>query len=126
MGWAFCGDVDGRPVGYGVVAKCDFPGCEEMIDRGLAYLCGEMHDPTEWGCGKYFCGKHREQAVHKCEFPREEGAEDEQPCKPGEHKWTGKQMGGPPDAAESYEWVEYCDVCGVENPGSYDHDANYA
>ena len=40
------------------------------------------------------------------------------PCPDGRHQWTGRQMGGPPDMAESYEWVEYCKVCGVENPGS--------
>lgn len=35
-------------------------------------------------------------------------------CWPKQHKWTGKQMGGPPDMAESTEWVGYCDVCGIE------------
>lgn len=70
MGWAFCGTNDeGREIGYGVAATCDFPGCAAEIDRGLGYLCGEMHDPTEWGCGKYFCDKHLHN--HGCEYPKE-------------------------------------------------------
>ncbi len=44
-------------------------------------------------------------------------ADDEGPCPDGQHKWVGRQTGGSPDMAESYEWVEYCDVCGVENHG---------
>ncbi len=32
------------------------------------------------------------------------------------HEWTGKQLGGPPDMAESYEWVGYCKHCGLEGP----------
>ena len=36
-----------------------------------------------------------------------------------DHVWTGQQMGGPPDVADSYEWVEYCEKCGLENPGSW-------
>jgi hypothetical protein len=44
-------------------------------------------------------------------------ADDEGPCPDGQHRWVGKRMGGPPDMAESCEWVEYCDVCGVENTG---------
>ena len=36
-------------------------------------------------------------------------------CPPGTHKWTGQRTGGPSDPDE---WVEFCDVCGVENGGS--------
>ena len=28
--------IDGMERGYGVVAKCDHPGCDAEIDRGLA------------------------------------------------------------------------------------------
>ncbi len=31
-----------------------------------------------------------------------------------DHEWTGQQLGGPPDMAESTEWVEYCKKCGYE------------
>jgi len=41
--------------GYGVPALCDLPGCDEKIDRGLSYSCGNGPDNT---CGKYFCSKH--------------------------------------------------------------------
>ena len=62
MGWAYCGEVDGREVGYGVTATCDFDGCDTEIDRGLGYICGKMHH-DQWsdepGCGRYFCSEHR-------------------------------------------------------------------
>ena len=43
--------IDGMERGYGVVAKCDHPGCDAEIDRGLAYLC--------YSCTGYFCEEHR-------------------------------------------------------------------
>jgi hypothetical protein len=70
-----------------------------------------MHNPSEWGCGKYFCAAH--QWNHDCPYP----PEDEEPCEDGKHQWVGQQMGGPPDAAESYEWVCYCKACGIEHSG---------
>jgi hypothetical protein len=39
------------------------------------------------------------------------------PCHDGQHHWVGRQMGGPPNALGSYEWVKYCDVCGIERTG---------
>ncbi|MGV9278022.1 hypothetical protein [Streptomyces griseosporeus] len=45
-------------VGYGVPTTCEQPGCEEEIDRGLAYLCGDVHGGDENSCGGYFCGQH--------------------------------------------------------------------
>jgi hypothetical protein len=60
MGWADCGtDSDGRPIGYAFEATCDEPGCEEKIDRGVSYACGNMHgDGDGYGCEKYFCPAH--------------------------------------------------------------------
>lgn len=55
MGYAVY-ELNGRDQGYGVPAKCDHPGCDEDIHRGVAYACGG--DPTE-NCGLFFCGKHR-------------------------------------------------------------------
>ncbi|MFH8751100.1 hypothetical protein ACH4GK_31835 [Streptomyces rimosus] len=51
---------DGEKIqaGYSVEAVCEEPGCEEQIDRGLAYLCGETPGGDEGGCGGYFCGEH--------------------------------------------------------------------
>lgn len=57
MGWAY-GEVDGRKVGYAVSAKCDEKGCKTKIDRGLGYVCGDMHGGGEYGCGGYFCAEH--------------------------------------------------------------------
>ena len=58
MGWSISTGVDGRDIGYGVVAFCDHPGCGTEIDRGLGYACGGQHGETEISCGLYFCGKH--------------------------------------------------------------------
>jgi hypothetical protein len=59
VGWANCGlDSFGRHIGYGHPAKCDWPGCNAKIDRGLFYACGGMHGDTEVGCEGYFCSKH--------------------------------------------------------------------
>lgn len=59
MGWAFCGtDSRGREIGYGISATCDFPGCEEEIDRGLGNACGGMHGENGIDCEGYFCGSH--------------------------------------------------------------------
>lgn len=44
--------------GYAVEAVCDKDGCNEKIDRGLAYLCGQTPGGDEFGCGGYFCGQH--------------------------------------------------------------------
>ncbi len=58
MSWAV-GHVRGRDVGYAVPASCDHPGCTEIIDRGLAYVCGEAPGVGEHGCGLFFCDTHR-------------------------------------------------------------------
>ncbi len=64
MGWANCGEDDlGRPIGYAHAATCDYPGCEAEIDRGLSYVCGGMHGGDGYGCGRYFCSKHRQHWI---------------------------------------------------------------
>ena len=50
-----------RDIGYGVPAFCDHAGCGEIIDRGLAHVCGGEPYGGETGCGLYFCGKHHTQ-----------------------------------------------------------------
>lgn len=60
MGWASGTNAAGREVGYLVGAVCDQDGCDEQIDRGLAYVCG---DGGEDGCGDYFCAEHLAYAV---------------------------------------------------------------
>jgi hypothetical protein len=57
MGWSY-GIENGRHVGYGVRATCDLKGCKTKIDRGLGYVCGNMHGGGEFGCGRYFCSEH--------------------------------------------------------------------
>ena len=59
MGWGGpMPNLEGRLVGYNVRAVCDHIGCITRIDRGIAYVCGGMHDGGEHGCGKYVCGQH--------------------------------------------------------------------
>ena len=59
MGWSYCGkDREGRDIGYGIEALCDYRNCLTEIDRGLAFVCGSMHGGDGIGCGKYFCYDH--------------------------------------------------------------------
>ena len=58
MSWAFGVLSDGREIGYSVEAECDQAGCSARIDRGLAYVCGSMHEGGDSGCGYYFCAEH--------------------------------------------------------------------
>jgi hypothetical protein len=64
MGWAH-GVIDGRQVGYAVEAACDADGCDEKIDRGLAFRCGSQPDV---GCNGYFCGRHLSTVVGRDGF----------------------------------------------------------
>lgn len=64
MGWGDCGqDSQGRNIGYVFPATCDFPGCKEKIDRGLAYACGGMHGEDSYSCEKYFCYNHKNKHI---------------------------------------------------------------
>lgn len=59
LSWAYCGEDDeGRPIGYAALATCDKEGCEEEINRDLAFVCGEMHGASDISCGRYFCYAH--------------------------------------------------------------------
>jgi hypothetical protein len=68
MGWALGYDFNWqRDVGYGVPAVCDHPDCEEVINRGLGYVCcKEQVYGGDEGCGLFFCIKHRD-IQGKCE-----------------------------------------------------------
>lgn len=79
MGWQVYEDTKGRPLrmaGYGVPAYCDHPKCNEEIDRGVIYICGEINRNEEDGCGLHFCSAHLNHkqlcarcARHKDPFP---------------------------------------------------------
>lgn len=75
MGWGY-GEVDGREVGYNVVATCDFPSCTVEIDRGLAWCCGTMHG-GENGCGNYYCSAHLFYPRHNCQYDPLDNEEEE-------------------------------------------------
>ena len=58
MSWSIGFDPNwNRDIGYGVPAICDHPECSTEINRGLSYLCGDLHG--EKGCGLFFCSDHR-------------------------------------------------------------------
>ena len=57
MGWSH-GIVEGKRVGYGVRAKCEHPGCNARIDRGLAFKCGNDIGRGVGFCNRFFCSKH--------------------------------------------------------------------
>lgn len=49
---------DYRFGGYGVPTICEHPDCNEEIDRGMSFACGD--EPfSEYGCDRYFCSKHK-------------------------------------------------------------------
>lgn len=63
MGWSSGYDRKWkRDIGYGVPATCDHPGCGAKIDRGLGYVCGGQPYGGDFGCGLYFCPKHKKTA----------------------------------------------------------------
>lgn len=72
--------VGRRYGGYGVPAYCEYPDCNEEIDRGMAYACGG--EPfSELGCDRYFCGKHRQVECFKIDGSAELLCDHEKDCK---------------------------------------------
>lgn len=91
MGWAV-GRMDGRDIGYGVPAKCDQPGCDVRIDRGLGYICG-FGEPWggDEGCGLFFCMEHGGGSLcERCDTD----AEDKYPFdpKPDVEDWVRHKL----------------------------------
>ena len=77
MGWAFGENNNGREIGYGVEATCDWPDCNETIDLGIGNCCGGLDGVSNAGmdgehyCGDFFCEKHMSfsvclKCVRKC------------------------------------------------------------
>lgn len=60
-------------MGYAWVSTCDQYKCSTIINRGLSYCCGGMHEGEDLhshdgelcftSCGGYFCEKHLETAI---------------------------------------------------------------
>lgn len=50
--------IDGKECGYNVEAVCEEEGCEEEIDRGLAFACGGEPGEGDTYCDGYFCLSH--------------------------------------------------------------------
>lgn len=89
----------------------------------MVALLNELDDTFDWrpegGCYhvtlKDDAGKFVSLDPNVCDYRHGKVDHLRKTCKPGEHKWVGKQQGGNPADVESCEWVCYCDVCGVEN-----------
>lgn len=114
MSWAYGIAADGREIGYSVKDICNEPGCSAEIDRGLSFVCGGMHEGGDHGCGSYFCTAHMDVVEHEGKyFQLCSKCAAALPC---DHKWVGHKnhVPGSPD-----DYVEYCDKCGRENPGSW-------
>ena len=80
MGWSIGYDNTWkRDIGYGVPAYCDYPGCGEYINRGLAHVCGRDPYGGEYGCGLYFCQNHLTFACYDAhgELTEDEDKEEE-------------------------------------------------
>lgn len=86
MGWAYGENNNGREIGYGVEAICDWPGCEEEIDRGVGNCCGGLDGTSNAGmdgepyCGGFFCEHHMNfdvclRCVRKCPDCKGEGCD---------------------------------------------------
>jgi hypothetical protein len=90
VGWSI--GYDGswqRDIGYGVPALCDYPKCNEEIDRGLAYVCSHQEPYGGDGCGLYFCGKHR-GIDGQCERCR--AGQPPFQAKPDIPRWVGHKL----------------------------------
>jgi hypothetical protein len=67
VSWAVGFDTNwNRWIGYGVKAWCDHPKCNEIIDRGLSYVCGGEPHGGDKGCGLYFCSDHTSGVNQRC------------------------------------------------------------
>lgn len=92
MSWAVGYDANWkRDIGYGVPATCDHPECNELIDRGLSYVCGGEPYGGGNGCGLYFCDKH----IYCNGPPQCERCVNEQPpfvAKPDVAEWVNHKL----------------------------------
>lgn len=109
MGWSVSYDTNWeRDIGYGVPAFCDEPGCDEVIDRGLSYVCCESEPyGGEDGCGLFFCGKHQEIEPLEGGYPAC-GHGDSYKAKPDHPDWIRHKLTDSTWAewrADNPEWV---------------------
>lgn len=103
MGYAVY-QVGQRWGGYGVPAICEYPTCNEEIDRGMAYACGG--EPfSEWGCDRYFCSKHTSYECvsdKKCDHENNCDCEFREIC-----ERCAKGESPFPYKPETKEWLEH-------------------
>jgi hypothetical protein len=62
------------------------------------------------------CVNWKSDPIHAPAEPQPDPtASAESTPEPPKHKWTGCRRGGSPAEADSYEYVRYCEVCGMED-----------
>lgn len=106
MGWSIGYDSKWkRDIGYDVPAICDHPGCNEEIDRGLAFVCGfeEPYGGDE-GCGLFFCEKHGGGSLCKC-CKKNKPPFEAKPDHPDWIQWKLTDDSWSEWRAENPEWV---------------------
>lgn len=68
MGYSvYFSDKNNRWQGYGVPAYCDHPDCNNVIDRGIGYVCCDNQNHSA-SCGGFYCELHRYQMVYEDEI----------------------------------------------------------
>ena len=108
-----------RDIGYDVPAWCDYPGCGEKIDRGLAHVCGGEPYGGEHGCGLYFCPAHISILVGHQLCERCESQQDSFEKTPDHPEWVNHKLTDPswkewreanPEACAALSNGELCSV----------------
>lgn len=93
--------------GYGVPAVCEYPDCNEEIDRGMSFACGD--EPfSETGCDRYFCSKHKDNYKGFNGF--NERCRHKNDCKCEFHFYCDRCAKGKnpfPYKPETKEWIEH-------------------
>lgn len=93
MGYASYELPDGRRAGYAESGVCSYEGCSAPINMGIEQVCGDFpwhtrKDPSEPGCGEFFCSEHDED--HGCSNDPEMDLHVESLTYPGECDWCSE------------------------------------
>lgn len=62
--------ANGRWQGYGVPAYCDYPGCQEVINRGMGYQ--HPDDGGDLIPRVFVCNEHRYKDIESFDIKRKE------------------------------------------------------
>jgi len=114
-----------RWIGYGVPSVCDYPGCNEEIDRGLGYVCGGEPFGGDDGCGLFFCPDHkRHRLCRRCQDSADPYIPTPDTPQWVNHmltdeSWTGWRESNPDQVAEMTARIADPDDADVEPDGCF-------